>query len=133
MGQYRPEDKQKVYQTLLERTRSLLKEGKEVVVDSTFFKSSIREPFERVADACNARLYWVEVRAPERVIRERLQTPRPDSEADFAVYEKIKDAYEPLREPHLVLWSDEESLAKMAASVHEYVTEDGIPENPPND
>jgi predicted kinase len=129
MGQYRPEDKEKVYHTLLERTRQTLLEGRDVVVDSTFFKEAIREPFQRVAAECGARWYWVEVRAPERVIRERLQTPRPDSEADFGVYEKIRDAYEPLREPHLVLWSDEKSLAKMAASVHEYVTAGRGPEN----
>jgi predicted kinase len=132
MGHYSPEDKEKVYRMLLERTRQLLAEGREVVVDSTFFKESIREPFRQVAAECGARLYWVEVRAPERVIRERLQTPRPDSEADFGVYEKIRDAYEPLGEQHLVLWSEEESLAKMAASVHEYVTEGRMPEIPAN-
>ncbi|MBV6441839.1 MAG: ATP-binding protein [Haliscomenobacteraceae bacterium CHB4] len=132
MGQYRPEDKEKVYHALLERTRQLLAEGKEVVVDSTFFKESIREPFRRVAAECSARLFWVEVRARERIIRERLQTPRSDSEADFSVYEKIRDAYEPLREPHLVLWSDETSLAKMAAAVREYVTDGGAPEVPAN-
>ncbi len=122
MGHYSTEDKEKVYQALLERTRRLLMEGKAVVLDSTFFKEAIREPFRNVAEDCNARLYWVEVRAPERIIRERLQTPRPDSEADFSVYEKIRDAYEPIREPHFVVWSDETSLAKMAAAVHEYVT-----------
>ena len=130
MGHYSPEDKEKVYNTLLERTRQLLAEGREVVVDSTFFKESIREPFRHVASGSGARLYWVEVRAPERVIRERLQTPRPDSEADFGVYEKIRDLYEPLGEPHLVLWSEEKSLAKMAASVHENVTEGDMPETP---
>ena len=133
MGQYRAEDKEKVYSTLLERTRKALLEGREVVVDSTFYKESIRDPFRSVAAGCGVRLYWVEVRAPERVIRERLQTPRPDSEADFSVYEKIRDAYEPLHEPHLVLWSDETSLAKMAASVHEYVTEGEMPEMPAHD
>lgn len=122
MGQYRPEDKEKVYQTLLERTQMELMEGNSVVVDSTFFKESIREPFRRVAEWCGTPLHWVEVRAPERIIRERMQIPRSDSEADFSVYEKIRDAYEPLREQHLVLWSDEASVANMAAALHEYVT-----------
>ena len=132
-GHYRPEDKEKVYQTLLERTRRLLEEGKEVVVDSTFYKAAIREPFQLVAETCGSQICWVEVRAPERIIHERLQTPRPDSEADYGVYEKIRDAYEPLREPHLVLWSEEASIAKMAASVHEYVTERTSIGIPPKD
>ena len=133
MGHYSPEDKERVYNTLLERTRKTLLEGRDVVVDSTFFKESIREPFQRVAAECGARLYWVEVRAPERVIRERLQMPRPDSEADFGVYEKIRDAYEPLHKPHLVLWSDEVSVPEMAVSIHEYVTADREFETQAND
>lgn len=124
MGQYRPEDKEKVYLTLLERTRELLTEGKKVVVDSTFFKESIREPFRRVAAECSIPLFWVELRASERIIRERLQTPRPDSEADYEVYQKIRDAYEPIPEPHLVLWSDAASLAEMLVSIHTYMEQD---------
>lgn len=122
MGHYSPEDKKKVYDALLERTREALLEGREVVVDSTFYREAIREPFRRVAAECAARLLWVEVRAQEHTIRQRLQTPRPDSEADFAVFEKIRDEYEPLQEPRLMLWSDKMPLGKMAASVREYVT-----------
>lgn len=129
MGHYRPEDKKKVYDALLERAREALSAGKEVVVDSTFFKESIRKPFRTLAAECNARLYWVEVRASERTIRERVQTPRPDSEADFDVYEKIRDAYEPLREPHLTLWSDEMSLEAMSVSVRGYVADDNLSRN----
>lgn len=122
MGQYHPEDKKRVYDALLRRTREALLEGRrEVVVDSTFYKESIREPFRRLAADCAAQLLWVEVQAQEHTIRERLQTPRPDSEADFAVYEKIKAEYEPLQEPHLVLTSDEIPLDDMTAAIHQYV------------
>lgn len=121
MGHYGPEDKEKVYQTLLERTRQLLLNGKEVIVDSTFYKESIREPFRELASACKARLYWVEVRAQEDVIRERLQKPRPDSEADFGVYQKIRDAYEPIPEPHLVIWSDKQPLNHMIVAIHAHI------------
>lgn len=121
LGRYGPEDKEKVYRTLLERTRQLLSEGKTVVVDSTFYKESIRKPFRKIAEALSVPLYWVEVRAQEKVIRERLQTPRPDSEADFDVYQKIRDAYEPIPEPHLFLYSDEDALDRMTDLVQAYV------------
>lgn len=121
MGHYSPEDKKRVYDALLEFAHRALQTGREVVVDSTFYKEAIREPFRRVAAECAARLFWVEVRAGEQTIRERLQTPRPDSEADFAVFEKIRNEYEPLQEPHLVLWSDKMPLDEMTAAVREYI------------
>ena len=121
MGHYRQEDKKKVYAALQERTRAALLEGRDVVVDSTFYRESLREPFRRLAAECNAAMNWVEIRAQERSIRERLQKPRPDSEADFGVYEKIRDEYEPIREPHLVLWSDQASLDDMMAAIQAYL------------
>ena len=120
MGRYRPEDKEKVYSSMLERARSALLDGQNVVVDSTFYKESIREPFRRLAADCGVPLSWVEVRSKESTIRERLKTPRPDSEADFVVYEKIRDEAEPLEEPHLVLWSDDTTLEKMVRSILSY-------------
>lgn len=125
MGHYRPEDKKKVYAALQERTRAALLEGRNVVVDSTFYRESLREPFRRLAAECNAALYWVEIRAQERTIHERLQKPRPDSEADFGVYEKIRDEYEPIPEQHLVLWSDQSSLDEMTSAIQAYVNQSG--------
>lgn len=120
-GHYRPEDKNQVYERLLARARAALLAGQNVVVDSTFFLESIREPFRRLATACRVPLYWVEVQAQEHHIRERLQHPRPDSEADAAVFEKIKMAYEPLPEPHLVLHTDELPLDALVEAVQEYL------------
>ncbi len=121
LGRYGPEDKEKVYRMLLERTRQLLSEGKTVIVDSTFYKESIRAPFREIAEALSVPLYWVEVGAQENVIRERLKTARPDSEADFDVYKQIRDAYEPIPGPHLFLYSDDNSLDRMTDLVHAYL------------
>jgi predicted kinase len=122
LGQYDPEAKKKVYDALMERTRKSLFEGREVVVGSTFYKESVREPFRRVAAECKVPSFWVEVLAEENTVRERMKKPRADSEADFAIYEKIKAEYEPLEEPHLVVWSDKMPLEKMTEAVREYVT-----------
>jgi uncharacterized protein len=65
MGSYQPGDKQKVYATLLERARAALLGGQQVVVDSTFYKESIREPFRLLAAECAVPLCWVEVRAQD--------------------------------------------------------------------
>ena len=120
-GKYGSQDKEKVYNRLLDRTKESLQSGKTVVVDSTFYKESIRAPFRRIASALNTPLQWIEVVAQEEVIRERLQYPRPDSEADFNVYQKIRDAYEPLSEPHLTLHSDEGTPEQLTLRIEEYL------------
>lgn len=125
-GQYRPEDKQRVYDTLLERARTALLSGRSVIVDSTFYRESIRRPFIELAQACGSRLRWVEVKADENTIRERVSRPRPDSEADFAVYERIRDLYEPLAGDHLVLWSDNETPEHQLSALRRYLSGDEI-------
>ncbi len=121
MGQYSSADKNRVYVALQESTEKALLAGQVVVVDSTFYKESIRAPFRDVANACGVPLRWIEVCAAEATIRERVAKPRPDSEADFVVYEKIRDAAEPIAEPHLVLWSDATTVGKMVDSMVEYL------------
>lgn len=120
MGNYTDADKARVYATLQARAQEALAKGQHVVVDSTFYKESIRQPFRQLAAEAQASVFWVEVQAQEPTIRERLKSPRPDSEADFAVYEKIRDAAEPFTEPHLVLWSDVTPLEKMVADLAQY-------------
>ena len=75
---------------------------------------------EHVGVAAVARLSRVEIRADENHIRERLKVPRPDSEADFAVFMDIRDRQEPIETPHLVLWSDEMTLEDMVEAIHTY-------------
>lgn len=122
MGQYSPEDKKRVYDVLIERARMALLAGQKVVIDSTFSRESVRELFRQLAAECGAPLRWVEVRSKEKTIQERLKTPRADSEADFAVYEKIRDEAEPLQDHHLTLWSDELPLPDMVAAVETYIS-----------
>jgi predicted kinase len=122
MGHYDPNDKEKVYASLLDQTKTALTNGQHVVVDSTFYKESIRQPFRQLAADCPVPVRWVEVCAQESTIKERLKNPRPDSDADYAVYEKIKNAEEPLPEPHLTLWSDAMPLQTMVDTILEYTT-----------
>jgi predicted kinase len=110
MGQYSQEDKQRVYDYLLDYTRTALLIGETAVIDGTFFKEALRTPFRQLADQCRVRLCWIEVAASEGVLRERLQHPRSDSEADYEVYLHIRGQYEPLPEPHLTVYTDRDAL-----------------------
>lgn len=117
MGHYTPEDKAKVYNEMLERVRISLNEGRTVVVDSTFYKASVRQPFAALAASYGIPVKWVEIKAKETTLRNRLNRTRPDSEANFEVYEKIRDQFEPLPEDRLVIWSDEMSPDMAAAEI----------------
>lgn len=120
-GRYQPDDKARVYATLLEKTRETLLSGQNTVVDSTFYLESIRQPFRQMAADCGAALHWIEVMADEALVRERVGQARPDSEADFVVYQKIKAACEPLTDPHLIIRTDRLSLPEQVRAVARYV------------
>lgn len=117
MGHYSPEDKAKVYNEMLDRVGIALKEGRTVVVDSTFYRASVRQPFAALAASCDIPVKWVEIKAKETTLRNRLNRPRADSEADFEVYKKIRDQFEPLPSDRLVIWSDEVSPEMAAATI----------------
>jgi predicted kinase len=121
-GHYSTEDKQKVYDSLLEQTRIALGANKDVVIDSTFYQNAIREPFIQLAKSIQTPIHWVETQASEQTIRQRTSQPRPDSEADFSVYQQIRDQYEPLTEPHLTLQTDTDSPERLAERIHQYLT-----------
>ena len=119
-GHYQPGDKERVYAAMLERAEDTLEAGETAVVDSTFYRENIRKPFELLAVRMGAPVFRVEIRATEETIRRRLQTPRPDSEADFTVYENIRDAFEPWESPFLTLWTDAVPLEDLTEAIFHY-------------
>jgi predicted kinase len=121
MGHYSPEDKDKVYHNLLLRAREALLRQEIVVVDSTFYKEMIREPFCVLAAECGVPLYWVEVQASEQILRQRLSQPRPDSEADFQVYQTIRDQSEPLPKDRLIIQSETETPETAAIKIQKHL------------
>jgi predicted kinase len=120
-GQYDPATKERVYQEMLRQTEETLKEGQPVVVDGTFYQHKLRQTFIDLAERLNCDIRWIEIRAEEATIRRRLKSERLDSEADFQVYLNIKAIYEPLNFGHLVLWSDQLSVAEMTERALDFI------------
>ncbi|MFN8395239.1 MAG: AAA family ATPase [Bacteroidia bacterium] len=102
-----------VYQELLDRVDKTLHAAQTVVMDATFYKKELRDAFEQAAVRAMAKVVWIEVVADEEVVKERLSHPREDSEADYAIYLKMKAEHEPIQETHLVLHSDQSSVEDM--------------------
>jgi predicted kinase len=121
MGHYTPEAKQKVYDALLDNARDALLKGQTVVVDSTFYNDKVRSVFRQLAHDCQVPLRWVELRAKETTLQQRLQQTRPDSEADYQVYLDIRRQFEPLPDERLVIDTDEETAQTAAQKISQYL------------
>jgi aminoglycoside phosphotransferase family enzyme/predicted kinase len=97
-GLYTPESKRKTYRSLLGDAVSMLQAGHAVVVDATFSRREYRAPFIDAAVRLGLPYYVVHVTATEEQIRQRMAERAADparvSDADSAVYERAREAFE---------------------------------------
>ena len=124
-GRYDRSSKRTVYLRLLSEVEELVAAKNNVIVDATFYKKNLREPFLKLARRQKIPAIWIEVTAEEAVIKKRLAEPRPDSDANFTVYRMLKKQYEPLNQDHLILESDQCTTEELVAKAIEYLTEQG--------
>lgn len=104
-------EKELVYNKMLEKMQIALDQKKDLIIDATFHTAKRRKLF---TDKINEGEYtFIEVWADEHITRERVSKSRPDSEADFEVYKLIKNIWEPLKEPHLILESTNSNIDNM--------------------
>jgi len=88
---------------------NLLGRSRSVIFDATNLIEHNREHLYRLADRAQAKLVVVRTVASEDVIRQRLagRSQHPDpldhSDADVAVYERMRPSEQPIRRPHLVV------------------------------
>ena len=90
----------------------LLKKGIPLILDATNLSERNREYLYRIADRFGARLILVRVEAPPEVIYERLKQ-RPGvsdskSEADWAVYQRMKPSVERIYRKHYVVGTSQD-------------------------
>ena len=122
-GNYDNNTKQKIYALLLKKTEEMIKQGQDVVVDGTFQKQNQRGDFVEMAQQNEEKLYFIEMKAAEETVKERLKENRGTSEADYKVYLEIKDNFDPFSEYRLELRSDEESLDSMIDGAKKHIYE----------
>jgi len=121
MGRYAFEDKLNVYEEMAKKTGESLRKGRAVVVDATFYHHEMRDIFITLGTLLHKRIGYIEVKADEKVIQERLSKPRSDSEADFAVYLQLKLQYEEPDRTHLVLQSTNSNIDDMLDQAVDYI------------
>jgi len=89
---------------LIER---LLKKGVSIILDATNLSERYREYLYSIADRLDVRLILVRVEAPPELVRERLKArqgePEAKSDADWAVYQRMKLTAEKINRNHYVV------------------------------
>lgn len=113
--------KTRVYDLMLERLRAAPLDLRPVVLDATFSMAPVRENFYSAARELHARLCIIRITADEELTRQRVSEPRPESDADYAVYLKLRNQYEPIREPHLVLESTNDNIQTLLRRAVHYL------------
>ncbi len=120
---YTEKEKNAVYNAMLAKLKEAVLQEKSILLDATFHKEKTRRPFINEAGG-EKKIVFIEVQADENIIWDRLKKLRPDSEADFEIYQIIKQQWEPLNGPHLLLESTnnniEDMLQKAAVYLHQY-------------
>lgn len=120
-GQYDVETKSSIYREMLSLARNKLKENQHVIIDGTFSSNEWRNKFHDLVDEFSCIVSWFVIEADETIIRERVSKKRQFSEADFSVYKKVRNSYDPVLYPHLVLHSDKYSLEEMTEKALNYL------------
>lgn len=118
---YSENEKARVYQELFNRVRKSLEKGELVIVDATFSKFDHRLPYYNLIRKLKGKLSLIQIVADESVIRERLSKKRPDSDADYKVYQKIKDQYDEITLPYLMLSSTSLNIDEMLKEAVRYL------------
>jgi predicted kinase len=124
-GKYSFNDKLLVYKEMMLQATQAMERKRDVIVDATFYHHTMREMFLRLAAGYNVDVRVIEITADEGLIRQRLQKPRKYSEADYRVYEIVRDDFEGITMPHLTLQSTDNNLDEMLKQAKRYIESEG--------
>lgn len=101
---YSPAETRRTYEVLRERARTRLTAGGSVVLDGTFKNASERTRTAGLGTETGVTVQFVRVTCPPAVARERIRARTDDpSEADIAVYEQLREAFDPIERDHLTI------------------------------
>ncbi len=102
---YSPEESARLFRALHLLIERLLRRGISLVLDATNLSERYRERLYSIADRLGVRLILVRVEAPPEVVYERFKLrqkagTQSKSDADWAVYQKMKQSVEKMHHNH---------------------------------
>jgi len=119
--EYSNEEKIMVYEQMIKEMKKAMRQGEDIVLDATFYKDSIRNKLIKTANDNSKKILFVEVWANPEIIFERLRVRREYSDADYTVYTRIKEIFEPMEMEHLKIQSTQENIKEMLDMAANYI------------
>jgi aminoglycoside phosphotransferase family enzyme/predicted kinase len=120
-GIYASDISRRTYREMMRRGRRLLKAGQTVILDATFLRGDSRSQAAGLAGRLKVPVLFVQSHCPEKTVvgrMKRRQHKQSFSDADFAVYRRMKRRFKPPRTSRSLVRVDTrrpvaESLAKI--------------------
>jgi len=104
---YSRQESSRLFQTIHLLIERLLRKGISLILDATNLSERYREHLYSIAERLDAKLILVRVEAPPQVVQERLKNRLENSEtksdADWAVYQRMKPTVQKIRRNHYVV------------------------------
>jgi predicted kinase len=120
---YASEESARVYDELFSRASERLHAGEHVVLDATFRQRDLRERAADVAADAGTEFRLVRVTCAESIVRERIERRQreedDESDADFSVYNQLKDEFEPIEGDDHVVVDNSGDLSETLSAVDE--------------
>jgi len=105
--EYNPQESSRLFNAIHGLIEKLLKQGISIVLDATNLSERHREFLYSIADRLDVRLILVRVEAPPEVVRQRLESRLEKgesiSDADWAVYQRMKSSAQKISRRHYVV------------------------------
>ena len=123
-GQYDEETRLFVYQKMKEKKIGYIEHGRHCIVYGTFQKKKYRDIVLKEIEKNNVDYRFIQTVTDEEVVKNRMKKSRKHSEADFSIYLKIKEDFDPVTLPHLRLRTDKQELPEMIETIKQYISYD---------
>ncbi len=120
-GRYVFDDELDVYEEMATEAGRAVRDGKDVVVEATFYRKEMRDMFSMLARLLHQKEVFIRIVSQEDLIREHLSRPRPDSQANFSIYKQLKGQYQDLEGDHLVIESKADNIESMVRKGTDYI------------
>lgn len=110
---YSEEGRMKIYERMLALSEEALNKKEDLILDGTFLKKELRDKFEKKGLEYNERVCFIEIKAEEGEVLNRVSKKRENTDAGVEVYLKLKEELDLMDKRHLILWSDKMDLQDM--------------------
>lgn len=120
-GDFSREEKNIVYDIMLNKMLIAMHEGHDVVIDATFYKNDLRRRFSSYIRESSVP-YFIEIVADEELIKKRLAKRKTGAEPSSPIYDAVKAEWENVPFPHLTIESNDSNVAEMLEKAMDYIS-----------